>query len=112
MGGSQLSLDYLVIQGTVDANGKIAEKEVQESIEFCVRVLQKIDHEQFGVDTESARAGHMFQQDEVQNMKHIIMNANETFTLDSFGADVIDGMTANLKRGSLGLEIVGETCSH
>lgn len=54
----------------------------------------------------------MFQQDEVQNMKHIIMNANETFTLDSFGADVIDGMTANLKRGFLGLEIVGETCSH
>ncbi|GLA57189.1 hypothetical protein AtubIFM54640_003314 [Aspergillus tubingensis] len=101
-----------IIQGTVDANGKIAEKEVQESIEFCVRVLQKIDHEQSGVDTESARAGHMFQQDEVQNMKHIIMNSNERFTLDSFGADVIDGMTANLKRGSLGLEIVGETCSH
>ncbi|OJZ87639.1 hypothetical protein ASPFODRAFT_70539 [Aspergillus luchuensis CBS 106.47] len=101
-----------IIQGTVDANGKIAEKEVQESIEFCVRVLQKIDHEQSGVDTESARAGHIFQQDELENMKHIIMNSNETFTLDSFGADIIDGMTANIKRGSLGLEIVGDTCSH
>ncbi|GAA87401.1 CrpH protein [Aspergillus luchuensis IFO 4308] len=96
-----------IIQGIVDANGKIAEKEVQESIEFCVRVLQKIDHEQSGVHTESARAGHIFQQDELENMKHIIMNSNETFTLDSFGADVIDGMTANIKRGSLGLEIVG-----
>lgn len=24
------------------------------------------------------------------------MNSNETFTLDSFGADAIDGMTANI----------------
>ncbi|PYH73428.1 NAD(P)/FAD-dependent oxidoreductase [Aspergillus vadensis CBS 113365] len=101
-----------IIQGTVDANGKIAEKEVKESIEFCVRVLRKIDHEQSDVDIGSIRAGLIFQQNEVENMKHIIMNSNETFTLDSFGADVIDGMTANIIRGSLGLEIVGEPCSH
>ncbi|PYH34507.1 NAD(P)/FAD-dependent oxidoreductase [Aspergillus neoniger CBS 115656] len=30
-----------IIQGTVDTNGKIAEKEIQESIEFCVRVLRR-----------------------------------------------------------------------
>ncbi|XRM47837.1 hypothetical protein ABZX51_010794 [Aspergillus tubingensis] len=96
---------------TVDTNGKIAEKEIQESIEFCVRVLRKVDHEQSDVDIESIRAGLIFQRNEVENMKHIIMNSNETFTLDSFGADVIDGMSANIKRGSLGLEIIGETCS-
>ncbi|GLB07979.1 hypothetical protein AtubIFM57258_003347 [Aspergillus tubingensis] len=100
-----------IIQGTVDTNGKIAEKEIQESIEFCVCVLRKVDQEQSDVDIESIRAGLIFQRNEVENMKHIIMNSNETFTLDSFGADVIDGMSANIKRGSLGLEIIGETCS-
>lgn len=35
-------------------------------------------------------------QGEVENMRRITMDSNETTTLDSFGADVIDGTAANI----------------
>lgn len=35
-------------------------------------------------------------QGEVENMRRVIRNSSESFTLDSFGADVIDGMAANI----------------
>ncbi|CAI7598924.1 unnamed protein product [Penicillium pancosmium] len=100
-----------IIQGTVDAGGRLSQAEVDRSVEFCTRVIQKVDSgclanmdssstADFTARGAAATYSDSRHCDEVM-MKMVRMN--RILDLHSFTADPVNGMMPNVERGTLGL---------
>ncbi|KAJ5772543.1 FAD/NAD(P)-binding domain-containing protein [Penicillium odoratum] len=100
-----------IIQGTVDAGGKLPKAEVDKSVEFCTKVIHKVESgcladldstpgAKFTARGAAATFSGSSQCDEVM-MKMVRMN--RILDLNSFKADIVNGMAPNMERGTLGL---------
>ncbi|CAI7637180.1 unnamed protein product [Penicillium glandicola] len=89
-----------IIQGTVEIGGeKLSPEDVAESVEFCMRVIRKVDG-----TTEKAPNGKSLCEDEHGELTcDRIKKAELKSDLNKFRVDVVNGMTVNLQRGALGL---------
>ncbi|RDW81146.1 NAD(P)/FAD-dependent oxidoreductase [Aspergillus mulundensis] len=97
-----------VIQGTVDAGGKLSTADIAKSVDFCVRVLKKAEGEYQADSRGHAGSGFHLDKDGAENdgddimIKVARLNRVVSFSED-FTADVINGMAPNMCRGELGL---------
>ncbi|KAL4798680.1 hypothetical protein BDV19DRAFT_396564 [Aspergillus venezuelensis] len=101
-----------IIQGTIDAGGKLSKEELDRSVEFCTKVIQKVESGCLAdLDTTQAEGkwaargaaatfSESSQCDEVM-MKMVCMN--RILDLNSFKVDVVNGMAPVMERGTLGL---------
>lgn len=113
----------IVIQGTADADvgGKLTHDEVVKTVDFCLNAFKETSPEerQKVLDKVAAINGtdkvgvvekenlEKLTEDELKILNHIrakqMLRMEDTFNLDHFGSDAIDGLAPNLKTGSLGL---------
>ncbi len=116
---------FLVIQGTADADvgGKLTQDEVVKTVDFCLlafkdtspeerqKVLDKVAAINGTVSDDKANLEKLTE-DELKILNHIrakqMLRFEDTFNLNHFGSDAIDGLVPNLKRGSLGLVAQGK----
>lgn len=107
-----------VIQGTADADvgGKLTQSEVTNTVDFCLnafdqtkpedteRVMKKLETLNGEAKKEDLEK---FTEDELKILNHIrarqMLRMEDTFNVDNFAKDAIDGYVPNLKTGSLGL---------
>ena len=114
---------FAVIQGTADADvgGKLTHDEVVKTVNFCLhafkdtspeerqKVLEKVAAINGASSTISDDKANLekLTKDELKILNHIrakqMLRFEDTFNLNHFGSDAIDGLAPNLKRGSLGL---------
>lgn len=123
-----------VIQGTADVSGKLTQAEISKTVDFCFHafepaareeredVLRKLEGIRLnGSGSTDAKAKESVEEleaalsaDELRILTTIrarqMIRSEDTMNIDSFSADVIDGMAANLQRGDLGL--VNATVAH
>jgi hypothetical protein len=112
-----------VIQGTADVSGKLSQKELGETLDFCAaafdetqpeekdRVLKEIMANGKGVMdkafTPRDEVQKSFHSEELRVIDNIrarhVLDIKSSGKLDNFSVDVIDGMKVNLQRGKLGL---------
>ena len=114
-----------VIQGTADIHSKLTVEEVAKTLDFCVQallpteprkrdaVMEKVQHMQ--IDAANAKDPVKATKDleAVLNPEEMkvytsvrareMVRREEILNIDTFNTDVIDGLTANVTRGSLGL---------
>ncbi|KAL4734877.1 hypothetical protein BDV11DRAFT_212446 [Aspergillus similis] len=108
--GFDFAFEYFkpIIQGTVDAGGKLSRAEVAKSVEFCARVIKKVEGEYQADSRGHAGSGfHLNERGGGNNGDDILLkvarlNRVVSFSED-FTTDVIDGMAPNMCRGQLGL---------
>lgn len=113
----------IVIQGTADADvgGKLTHDEVVKTVDFCLNAFKETSPEERqkvldkvaainGTDTVGVVEKQDLEkltEDELKILNHIrakqMLRMEDTFNLDHFGSDAIDGLAPNLKTGSLGL---------
>lgn len=115
----------IVIQGTADADvgGKLTHDEVVKTLDFCLNAFKETSPEERqkvldkvaainGNGTAMVGAGEKqdlekLTEDELKILNHIrakqMLRMEDTFNLNHFGSDAIDGLAPNLKTGSLGL---------
>ena len=114
---------FIVIQGTADADvgGKLTHDEVVKTVDFCLNAFKETSPEerQKVLDKVAAINGtatvgagekqdlEKLTEDELKILNHIrakqMLRMEDTFNLNHFGSDAIDGLAPNLKTGSLGL---------
>ncbi|KAJ5371544.1 hypothetical protein N7517_003550 [Penicillium concentricum] len=89
-----------IIQGTVEiGGGKLSKQDVTDSVEFCMRVIRKVDG-----TTDIAPNGKTLCEDERGELTcDRIKKAELKSDLNKFRVDVVNGMTVNLQQGALGL---------
>lgn len=85
----------------MEVNGdKLSQEEVAKSVEFCMRIIGKVDGTMdLGTVSDPDRHGELT----CDRIKKEELKAG----LREFGADVVNGMTVKLQRGALGLATVG-----
>lgn len=114
---------FIVIQGTADADvgGKLTQDEVVKTVNFCLNAFKETSPEERqkvldkvaainGTATVGAgenQALEKLSEEELKILDHIrakqMLRLEDTFNLNHFGSDAIDGLAPNLKTGSLGL---------
>ncbi|KJZ71898.1 hypothetical protein HIM_08743 [Hirsutella minnesotensis 3608] len=100
-----------IIQGTVEAGGKLTKAQIAQSVEFCTSFIAKVDSGCLSDFTlsENAPGGKRgaaapaAADDVCDAMMMKIVRMNRVLDLDNFAADMINGMTSRIKRGHLGL---------
>ena len=114
-----------VIQGTADVGHKLSQDEVSKTLDFCSMafaktgreqqqtVMQKLKDHKIKLDTaqDDLKADDglkgILTEDEMKVMAAMrareMVRHKDLMNIDSFNTDVIDGLAANLQRGSLGL---------
>ncbi|KAL4764122.1 NAD(P)/FAD-dependent oxidoreductase [Aspergillus foveolatus] len=108
--GFDIAFEYFkpIIQGTVDAGGKLSRAEVARSVKFCARVIKKVEVEYQADSRGHAGSGFHLNEHGSENngddimLKVARLNRVVSFSED-FTTDVIDGMVPNMCRGALGL---------
>ena len=116
----------LVIQGTSDVGARLTQNEVSKTVEFCTlafmptapkeqeAVLKKLDDLKISPSVASeaqTKANEDLKEalspDEMRVLSTIrareMLRSEDTVNIDTFSTDTIDGLTANLVTGSLGL---------
>ncbi|KAI5456848.1 hypothetical protein BGZ63DRAFT_365921 [Mariannaea sp. PMI_226] len=103
-----------IIQGTIDAGGELTGEEIAKSVNFCTSVISKVqsgclssltlDEKHPGGERGAAAPAGASDQGDAAIMK--MVRLHRILDLDSFAADVINGMAPKLKRGFLGLAMV------
>ena len=112
---------FAVIQGTADADvgGKLTQDEVVKTVDFCLNAFKETSPEERqrvldkvaalnGVTGSDAKSDlEKLSEDELKVLNHIrakqMLRMEDSFNLNHFGSDAIDGLAPNLKTGSLGL---------
>lgn len=123
----------LVIQGTADVSGKLTQQELSQTVDFCFKafapappdqkeeILRKV--EALSVkdkDSYSVKPHQIVEElevsltpEEIRILKLIqarqMLRSEDMLNIESFSTDVIDGMSANVKRGELGLVTAAPT---
>ncbi|MCJ1285679.1 hypothetical protein MMC26_005020 [Xylographa opegraphella] len=110
-----------IIQGTADADvgGKLTQDEVVKTVDFCLnafketspeerqRVLDKVAALNGTTGSDAKSDLEKLSEDEMKILNHIrakqMLRMEDSFNLNHFGSDAIDGLAPNLKTGSLGL---------
>jgi hypothetical protein len=101
----------------MDAGGKLSREEIDRSVNFCTNVISKIENgslstlPQVDLDDDkpggergaAAPAGAARKDERVDQAIMKIVKIHRVLDLDSFAADVIDGMAPKMTRGGLGL---------
>ncbi|RAK94351.1 radH flavin-dependent halogenase [Aspergillus costaricaensis CBS 115574] len=101
----------LIIQGTVDAGGKLTQAEVDRSVEFCTRVIRKVesgclanlDSSQAAEFTARGAAATYSESSQCDEVMMKVVRMNRILDLNSFTVDIVNGMAPNIERGTLGL---------
>lgn len=107
---------YIVIQGTVDAGGNLTKEEIARSVDFCTNVIAKIDNGCLStLDVEknepsdgrgaAAPAGATRSDERVDTAIMKIVRIHRVLDLETFSADVVNGMVPIMSRGQLGLSV-------
>lgn len=119
----RLTHTFLVIQGTADADvgGKLTHGEVVKTLDFCLNafkettpaerqlVLDKIAalNNSSSATPDAKESLEKLTEDELEILNNIrakqMLRMEDTFNLDHFGSDAINGFAPHLKRGQLGL---------
>ncbi|KAL4889283.1 hypothetical protein BDV59DRAFT_210463 [Aspergillus ambiguus] len=89
-----------IIQGMVDCGGQLTTKEVDDSVQFCKNVIQKIE-EMADIDAEDEKNTPVNQKPPSQAA---LIRSNHLLNMNSFSDDVINGMIPVIERGKLGLK--------
>ncbi|KAI9659491.1 MAG: hypothetical protein M1821_001749 [Bathelium mastoideum] len=112
-----------IIQGVADADvgGGLTQNEVVKTVDFCLNAFKETSPEERQKVFEKMQALNSNKQDmapakedlekltedELKIVNHIrarqMLRMEDTFNLNHFGQDAIDGFAPNLKRGKLGL---------
>ncbi|KIN07016.1 hypothetical protein OIDMADRAFT_36690 [Oidiodendron maius Zn] len=112
-----------IIQGTADADvsGRLTQNEVNKTVDFCLNAFQDTTPEErqkvlerlqqlngnSDIPIEATEDIEKFSEDELRILKHIrarqMLRMEDTFNLNHFSEDSIEGYAPNIKRGSLGL---------
>ncbi|GLB06602.1 hypothetical protein AtubIFM57258_001912 [Aspergillus tubingensis] len=100
-----------IIQGTVDAGGKLTQAEVDRSVEFCTRVIRKVesgclanlDSSQAAEFTARGAAATYSESSQCDEVMMKMVRMNRILDLNSFTVDIVNGMAPNIERGTLGL---------
>lgn len=100
-----------IIQGTVDAGGKLTQAEVDRSVEFCTRVIRKVesgclanlDSSQAAEFTARGAAATYSESNQCDEVMMKMVRMNRILDLNSFTVDIVNGMAPNIERGTLGL---------
>lgn len=112
-----------IIQGTADADvgGRLTQGEVNKTVDFCMNAFQETTAEErekvlarlqeingtSEVPLEATEDIEKFTEDELRILKHIrarqMLRMEDTFSLNNFSQDAIDGYAPNIRQGSLGL---------
>jgi hypothetical protein len=113
---STSNMDILiVIQGTVEISGRLTKEEVARSVEFCTRVIAKVEEggclSTLALDENlpgselgaAAPAGATRTDDRVDAAMMKIVRIHRVLDLQNFSADVVNGMAPSMDRGHLGL---------
>ncbi|KAJ5137809.1 hypothetical protein N7526_004042 [Penicillium atrosanguineum] len=89
-----------IIQGTVEiGGGKLSPEDVADSVEFCMRVIRKVD-----CTTNTDPNGKKPSEDENGELTcDRIKKAELKSDINKFRVDIVNGMTVNLQQGALGL---------
>ncbi|KAI9649720.1 hypothetical protein NHQ30_002301 [Ciborinia camelliae] len=118
-----------IIQGTTDIAGKLSQTEVSKTVDFCFHAFVPVSladkqnlldkMSELGIrdpsylnDEEYARGAAELESilsPEQMHIMHTIrarqmLRSEDTLNIDTFGTDVIDGLSPNLVTGSLGLQ--------
>ncbi|KFY82826.1 hypothetical protein V498_08440, partial [Pseudogymnoascus sp. VKM F-4517 (FW-2822)] len=127
--GFQRAFDLFrpIIQGTADADsgGKLTKADISQTMDFCVKAFTHVSEEQQGALMKKLKAHGLDERLDDEATKKVIdelekglteeeqqvlnvlrsrrMIHEDSFNLDSFTLDSIDGMAPNLVRGKLGL---------
>ena len=84
----------------MEASGEqLSRDELAESVEFCMRVIQKVD----GTMNMSQNSKGFCEENHGELTCDRIKKEELKSDLNKFGVDVVNGMTVNLQRGALGL---------
>lgn len=115
---------YVVIQGKADTNesgGRLTHEEVIKTVDFCLNAFKETSSEdrkkvldKVAAINGTASSGpddkenlEKFTEDELEVLNHIrakqMLRVEDTFSLNHFGSDAIDGLAPNLQMGNLGL---------
>ncbi|KAL9607854.1 MAG: hypothetical protein Q9167_007277 [Letrouitia subvulpina] len=110
-----------IIQGAADTNNKLTQEEISKTVDFCFgafapaasdqreAVLKKVDDLGVSGNTLEGRKEleAALSPEELRILETIqarqMLRMEDITNIDSFGLDVIDGLTPNLKTGDLGL---------
>ena len=104
----------IVIQGTIEAGGKLTKAEIAQSINFCSNVIAKVESSSRSnatcddtnpVDDRGA-AAPAGGDERCDAAIMGIVRTNRVLDLDDFAGDVINGMAPNMERDHLGLVMV------
>ncbi|KAJ6131261.1 hypothetical protein N7523_001721 [Penicillium sp. IBT 18751x] len=89
-----------IIQGTVEiGGGKLSPEDVADSVEFCMRVIRKVD----GTTNTAPNGQELYEDENGELTCDRIKKAELKSDLNKFRVDVVNGMTVNLQHGALGL---------
>lgn len=111
----------IVIQGAADTNNKLTQEEISKTVDFCFgafapaasdqreAVLRKVGD--LGVNSNTLEGKKELEAalspEELRILETIqarqMLRMEDITNIDSFGLDVIDGLTPNMKTGDLGL---------
>ncbi|KAI2627784.1 hypothetical protein GGR54DRAFT_636906 [Hypoxylon sp. NC1633] len=118
-----------IIQGTTDVVGKLSQKEVSKTVDFCFHAFVPVPQEEkeallkrmneLGIEDLSnvedneqyakgvAELEGLLSPEQMRIMHAIrarqMLRSEDTMNIENFGTDVIDGLSPNLVTGSLGL---------
>ncbi|KAH8585315.1 hypothetical protein B0O99DRAFT_696640 [Bisporella sp. PMI_857] len=112
-----------IIQGTADADvsGGLTQTDVNKTVDFCLNAFQDTTPEERervlakvkelngtnDIPVEATEDIEKFTEDELRILKHIrakqMLRMEDTFSLNNFTKDAIDGYVPNIRTGSLGL---------
>lgn len=108
-------MSYAVIQGTVEAGGKLTKEQLAQSIDFCTTVLAKVENNGSNTSNsdemmkpkggERGAAAPAAGDDACDTAIMKIVRTHRVLDLDHFKTDVINGMKPIMERGRLGLAI-------
>jgi len=113
----------VVIQGTADADvgGKLTHDEVAKTVDFCLNAFKETSPEErkkvldkvatingtASIGPDAKQDLEKLTEDELKILNHIrakqMLRMEDTFNLNHFGSDAIDGLAPNLVTGNLGL---------
>lgn len=101
--------------------GKLTHDEVVKTVDFCLNAFKETTPEErqkvldkvaaingtASINPDAKEELEKFTEDELKILNHIrakqMLRMEDTFSLNHFGSDAIDGLAPNLRRGTLGL---------
>lgn len=103
----------------MDVKNRLTESEITDTVDFCYRafipippeqkesVLRKMQDLKLDDTTSAAELEASLSPEELRIMNSIrarqMLRSEDTINIDTFSTDTINGLTANLKTGELGL---------